>query len=139
MEERQALTPYILDFRYLLTDLTRYRDEDIRGVVQLRVALLLFKYIFRKELRERLPEILGLLDELASKRSGLEYLETVLRYISLGTDTLKPDELRQAVTQALTEVMKLCRLLPNSGFNKAFSQGFSKGSLKVRCWFSNVS
>ncbi len=70
MEERQALTPYILDFRYLLTDLTRYRDEDIRSAVQLRVALLLFKYIFRKELRERLPEILGLLDELASKRSA---------------------------------------------------------------------
>lgn len=58
--------------------LSAYSDEAIRGMVTLRVALLVLKYIFRKDWEDRLPGILGLLRELTARRSGLEYLETVL-------------------------------------------------------------
>lgn len=73
-----ALSAFLPDFRYLLCDLSAYSDEAIRGMVTLRVALLVLKYIFRKDLEDRLPGILGLLRELTARRSGLEYLETVL-------------------------------------------------------------
>ena len=125
VEKREALTPSIPDFHYLLTDLTRYRDEDIRGAVQLRVALLLFKYIFCKELRDRLPAILGLLDELAQQRSGLEYLETVLHYVSQSANQLKPDELRQAVTQTLTRGDEIMSTIAEQWIQQGVQQGLA--------------
>ena len=66
--------PFIPDFGYVLWDASGYRDEEIKGHVVLRVALLLLKYIFREDLRDRAPEILGLLRELSGKRSGLNTL-----------------------------------------------------------------
>ncbi len=73
----EALQGLLPDFRYLLCDLTQYRDEDIRGAVTLKVAFLLMKHIFSNDLVDRLPGILELLRDLLNKRSGLEYLETV--------------------------------------------------------------
>jgi predicted transposase/invertase (TIGR01784 family) len=123
VEERPVLAPYVPNFHYIVTDLTRYRDEDIRGEVHLRVAMLLFKYIFRDELRERLPAILGLLDELAQKRSGLEYLETVLRYVARGTDKLQPDELHQALTQVLTGKENIMPTIAEQWIQQGVQQG----------------
>ncbi len=40
------------------------------------------KYIFSDGLAERLPEIFGLLRELSAKRSGLEFLQTVMVYLT---------------------------------------------------------
>jgi predicted transposase/invertase (TIGR01784 family) len=95
-----ALQGYVPKFEYTLIDLSAWRDEDIRGQVILQVALRLFKYIFQPDLRQRLPGILGLLRDLVQQRTGLEYLYTVLRYLSQATDRLTPADLRQAVKQA---------------------------------------
>lgn len=46
-----------------------------------RVMLLLFKYIYKSELRHRLPEIFSMLGTLMEKETGMQYLETVLRYL----------------------------------------------------------
>jgi hypothetical protein len=99
------------------------------AAVQLRVAFLLFKYIFREELRDRLPEILSLLDELARKRSGLEYLETVLRYLSRGTDKLKPDDLPRAVTQALTRGDEIMPTIAEQWIQQGIQQGVPQGEV----------
>lgn len=72
----------------MICDISGYSDDEIKGMVMLRVAMLLMKYIFRDDLAERLPEILGLLRELAGKRSELEFLETIMIYLSRGTDRL---------------------------------------------------
>jgi hypothetical protein len=84
----------------LLTDLSRFSDDEIKGAVTLRVGLLILKHIFRGELQERLPGVLGLLRELSGQQSGLEFIETVLRY--LGSAAEMPEEdLKRAVIQAL--------------------------------------
>ena len=80
-----------------------------------------------KELRDRLPAILGLLDELAQQRSGLEYLETVLRYISRSVDTLKPDELRQVVTQTLTRGDEIMSTIAEQWIQQGIQQGIHQG------------
>jgi predicted transposase/invertase (TIGR01784 family) len=76
----EVFKPYIPDLTYLLTDLSRFSDDEIKGAVTLRVGLLILKYIFRGELQERLPGVLGLLRELSGQQSGLEFIETVLRW-----------------------------------------------------------
>ena len=100
-----ALRECIPDCIYYLIDLSRYRDEELQGAVMLHTALLTLKYIFRDDLRERLPEILGLLRELEQSSSGLDYVITLLRYLAQGasTERLNRDELRRVATAVLSE------------------------------------
>ena len=55
------------------------------------------KHIFSEDLGERLPEILKLLSNLVEKRSGLEYLETILRYAASGSDKIRREDIESAV------------------------------------------
>lgn len=96
-----ALVGYLPDFQYLLCDLSRYSDEEIKGIVNLRVAFLLLKHIFSDDLAERLPGILVLLRNLLDKRSGLEYLETALKYVASGTDSIEKERLEEVVIEVL--------------------------------------
>jgi len=96
-EELKCFAP---DFTYALCDLSRFSDEEIRGVVILKSTLLLLKYILRDELRDHLPKILGLLRELTDKKTGMEYLEIVLTYVSRGTDRVDEEDVRCAVEEA---------------------------------------
>ena len=126
------LERYLPDFHYELCDLSDFDDEEIKGAVVLRVAMLLFKYVFRDELLDRLPGILGLLRELTDKRSGLEYLETVLRYLSSGTDKVDKDDLRQAVETALPEIggkvmSTIAETWVEEGMQKGLQQGIQQG------------
>jgi len=92
-----GIIPYLPNFRYVLTDLDAYSDEELRGQVILRSALMVMKYIFRDELRGRLSGILTLLEELADQPTGLDYLYTLLRYLAHGTDKLSRTELASNV------------------------------------------
>jgi len=80
-----------------LWDLTRYRDEDIKGEALLRTTLLILKYIFSEDLKEQLPGILGFLRDFSEKRTGVEFIETLLKYLltaasaeSVGVDIILP-------------------------------------------------
>jgi len=95
------LEEFIPDFKYLLCNISDYSDDEIRGAVILRVGMLIFKYVFREELPERLPEILGLLRKLLTKRTGMEYLETILTYLVNATEKLTEEDLGKAVHSVL--------------------------------------
>jgi predicted transposase/invertase (TIGR01784 family) len=49
-----ALEKYQVNFSYLLHDLSKYRDEEIKGKVINKIFLLLFKYIHSDALEEKL-------------------------------------------------------------------------------------
>ncbi|MFP4393973.1 MAG: Rpn family recombination-promoting nuclease/putative transposase [Anaerolineales bacterium] len=97
----EALRAYWPSFKYELCDLSIYDDEEIKGEIRLRVGLLLLKHIFQEDLRDRLPEILGLLRELKEEASALSYLETVLRYVAHTADQVSWEGLREAAQKAL--------------------------------------
>ena len=129
---------FIPDFQYVLWDATRYRDEEIKGVAILRVALLLMKYIFREDLNDRLPGILGLLRELSEKRTGLEYIEAVLKYIVNGapTDNINYEDLKVAVNKALPhkggEIMPtIADTLREQGMQQGIQQGMQQGKIQA--------
>ena len=94
-----SLDHVVPGFEYLLYDLSEYSDEEIKGAVVLRVAFLLLKHIFSSDLPEKFPGILGLLKDLLNKRNGLEYLETVLRYVASGSDQIGSAEIEESVRQ----------------------------------------
>lgn len=49
------LRPYLPDFTYQLTDLSRHSDEEIKGEVLTQIALRLFHAIFDPQLGQQLP------------------------------------------------------------------------------------
>ncbi len=108
----EALISFLPNYNYWLCDLSRYSDEEIKGDIILRVTLLLLKYIMHDDLRERLPDILSLIQNLSELQTGLEYLETVLHYLARGTDKVSEDDLQQAIDIAFT--VRRCTYAYNS-------------------------
>lgn len=65
--DQQGFFRYAPDFQFLLYDLSRWSDEEIKGGVVARVMLLTMKYALRDELPEKLARILGLLRDMAER------------------------------------------------------------------------
>jgi len=123
-----ALDHVVPSFEYLLCDLSEYSDEEIKGSVVLRVAFLLLKHIFSSDLPEKFPGILGLLKDLLDKRSGLEYLETVLRYVASGSDQIGPEEIEDGVRQIFEG--KEGDIMPTAA-EHWIKQGMQQGTMKL--------
>ena len=126
------MRPYTPDFHHSLIDLSHYDDAEIKGEIRLRVALLTLKYVFRPELRDRLPGIVALLREVTAQESGLATLETLLRYLSVSTEWVSGQDLRQAVDQAFVEsggktMTTIAERWIEEGIQQGIQQGESQG------------
>lgn len=120
------LAPFLPDFQYWLFDLSQYSDEELQGEAYLRVMLLVLKYIFRDELRERLPEVMQLLTELSQQQYGLQYIEVVLRYLVAGTEKVDAQELQDAVETAF-QGGNLMGTIAQSWMEQGLEQGLLEG------------
>ena len=118
---------HIPDFTYVICDLSSHSDDEIRGMVMLRVAMLVMKHIFKDDLAERLPDILALLRDLAQRRSGLEFLETIMVYLSRGTGRLSEEKLGESVMAAFPETGGT---IMQTLAEKWFRQGETKGKIE---------
>ena len=87
---------FIPRFEHLLHDISHVDDESFRSSVDIRVFLMLLKYIFLPELNHKLPEILSLLLELKEKDRVTEYLPVIIKYI-LAVRKLSLAEIKEAV------------------------------------------
>jgi predicted transposase/invertase (TIGR01784 family) len=128
----EALAGYVPDFSYELYDLNRFSDQQIKGTVMAKVAMLLFKHIFDPQVRDKLPAVLSLLADLADKQTAGQYLETVFRYIINNIDDVSADELSGIVKDSLSAkqgemVMTLAEKLRKEGFEKGIQQGVQQG------------
>ena len=124
------LVGYIPDFGFELYDLHRFSDDQIKGTIMNRVMLLLFKYIFKPELRHKLPEIFVLLRTLMEKETGLQYLETVIRYLAsvLDEDELSLNQIKEMAEQAISKetgeyIMTLAEKLRKEGEKRGEKRG----------------
>ncbi len=128
----EALSDYIPDFSYALYDLTRFSDDEIKGTVMGRVVMLLFKHIFEPDLMEKLPQILSLMRELMEKETGMQYLETVLRYLFNTVDGVSTETIKEIVEQAFSKkeggfTMTLAERLRMEGKNEGKIEGKIEG------------
>lgn len=99
----EELVDYCPDFKYVLCDLSKHSDEELQGRANLRIFLELTKHVFTAEFEEKLHEVLRLFRELEDKEAGLEYFETVIRYIFNTRVDLAMEDLEEAVKQIVPE------------------------------------
>jgi len=77
---------FIPEFEYLLTDLSRYTNEEIKDKVfkkaSLEIALLLMRNVFNEvELEKNLSSFFEIGKQYFEEEEGLRFLESVVRYL----------------------------------------------------------
>jgi len=124
----ESLVEYIPDFRYVLYDLSEYSDDEIKGTVMARVTMLLLKHVFEPDLADRLPDIFSLLKELSKKKTGLQYFESLVKYVFSHVDDITVDKMQAIVHNALLEdkgeyIVTLAEKLRKQGLEQGLEQG----------------
>ena len=129
------MKPVIPDFEYFLWDASRFEDEAVIENIRLRAALLILKHIFDPDLGERLPRILALLRGLSGKRSGTEYIQTILTYVLSGSPRkhVTPDDVRDAVKGALEDTgsMDMIETIADEWIEEGIQKGIQQGSVNA--------
>lgn len=128
----EQLAAYVPDFSFLLHDLSRYSDNEIKGTIMARVAMLLLKHIFDGDLPDKLPEIFSLLKDLSEQETGLQYFESLIKYLFSNVEDITPEQIRSIVSNTLSEekgdfIMTLAEQLENKGLQKGLKQGLEQG------------
>jgi len=127
----KELSEYIPDFEYVLYDLSRYSDDEIKGTVLSRAVMLLMKHISDPDLIMKLPGIFLLMRDLLRQDTGLRYIETILRYLYSAAET-QPEEIINVLEQTLSEEgrkmgMTAADRLRKEGYDQGVHQGIQQG------------
>jgi predicted transposase/invertase (TIGR01784 family) len=128
---------YVPDYEYLLYDLSRYTDEQIKGEVQLRILFAILRDIFTKDDNTIINTILRAVEylrELSDRQTGIEYFETFMRYIMNAGQRLTKedvDEIIRKVEKTYPEgsevVMTLAEKFREEGIQEGKIQGIQEG------------
>ena len=119
----ETLRKYIPAFNFELYDVSHMPEEDIRGVVELRIILMAFRYIFHPEILKELKKIFQLFRELEDKTKFNEFLELLLIYIGSNVTNVKAEQLRESVSEALKEG----GVIMGTAFQELFDRGKEVG------------
>jgi predicted transposase/invertase (TIGR01784 family) len=96
----EPLAPFVPRFRYLLVDLSRLRDEEIRGQELLRTTFLAMLHVFDDDLKPRALRLLEELRPVASTEAGKEAVVALLHYFGNARDRADRSDLLDAVGEA---------------------------------------
>lgn len=131
------LKVYIPNFDYLLYDLSRYSDDEIKGVAQTKIGLTLLRDIFSPDTEKLLESFfrsVAYLNELEDRQTGVEYFETMIRYI-LGSSTRLTKKDMEKMIQRIETVfpegsdmsMTLADILREEGIEIGMEKGMEIG------------
>ncbi len=81
-------------FRYDLHDISARNAAEIKGDLLTRLIQLALRNIYSDEPRERLRELLNLIDTVIDQPTALDILESLLRYDVQGTRRLDEQDVR---------------------------------------------
>lgn len=128
----EGLRPYLPDFHYHLNDFSHLSDEMIRGQIWLRVSLSVLRAIFDPHLKDELGNLVELMFQLSEKRTGLEYIRTILYYLSKATDRVKREDLRQALLSQGSQGERVMNTIAQEFIQQGIKQGIEQGRLEEK-------
>lgn len=115
------------EMEYILVDLSAIPDQLLRERLELEIALSLFRHIRDENLLESFTRILPLLAELRHRKTGLEYIETILQYVYYVRSSDEWDELTGLVHQ-IDPVIE--EMVMKTAAEQHFQQGETAGLQK---------
>ena len=124
---------YIPNYEYLLYDISEYTDDEIKGSAYLRIMLTVLRDIFTKdetEIYKTFEKAAEYIKELENKQSGIEYFETMMRYIfSARTDLTKEtaNEIMSKLETTYPEGSELLMTLAQAFREEGKEEGIMKG------------
>ncbi len=129
---KEKLIKYIPDFEFVLYDLTQFSDNEIKGAVTSKGILLLLKHIFDPDIIDKLPKIFSFFKELQNQNTGLQYLETLLRYLFSTIDDITIDKIKDIMEASISDekgdlIMTLAEKLRSEGYEKGIQKGVQQG------------
>ena len=122
--------PFTPDFTYILRDFSYRSDESIRGEIWLKVFLAVLRAVSSPTLKEELFDLVGLLKELRSYKTGVEFIRAIMYYVSKATDRIQWQDLEKALIQQGIdgeEIMTIAQELQQIGFEKGLKEGREEG------------
>lgn len=119
----EGLRPYLPNFRYHLSDFSHLSNEDIRGEIWLRVSLATLRAIFNPHLREELGDLLTLAFQLSEQRTGLEYIRTILYYLSKATERVNREDLESALLRQGAQGEQMMTTIAQEYIDQGIEQG----------------
>lgn len=122
----EGLRPYQPDFQYHLSDFSHLSDEVIKGQIWLRVSVSVMRAILNPHLREELDNLITLIFQLSEQRTGLEYIRTILYYLSSATGKIKRQDLQRALLQQGEQGKKLMNTITQEIFQEGMQQGMEE-------------
>ena len=121
------LQQHIPQFHYKLHDFSHHSSTEIRGEIWLRVALMTLRTIFDPNLRDQFPQMINLIFQLREQKTGLEYIYTILYYLSAATERVDSDTMRQALLKQGQQGASMMATLAQQWINQGIEQGLEQG------------
>ncbi len=79
--------------------------------------------IFNPHLREELDDLVALMFQLSAQNTGMEYIRTILYYMSSATEKIKREDLQQALLRQGAEGKKLMNTIAQEFIQQGLQQG----------------
>jgi predicted transposase/invertase (TIGR01784 family) len=114
---------FIPDFKYLLLDISHEPDENIKGSPILQILLKTLKYIFKPEIKTKLPEIIQLFEEIKNKNNALDYLSALITYLVNAAGNLDNEEIEVTVSKVFSEGGEIMATIAEKLVNKGIDKG----------------
>jgi predicted transposase/invertase (TIGR01784 family) len=126
----ETLRPYLLNFLYQINDFSHLSDQEIRGAVWLRVCLSVMRAVHRPDLRHELKPLVELIFALWQQETGIEYVRTIMYYLTRTTGKANRELLKQALLEQGSQGEKVMETIAQSYIQEGIEQGLAKGMEK---------
>ena len=135
----ESIKRYIPDYEYIVYDFSPLSDREIKGNVKLKIFLEILKAIFKKEpdgFLEAVRIAFMAMEKLNQRTRGIDYLETLIRYIMSARQDIEFKDVYNAVKEISVEgseiIMTIAEQLINEGMQKGLEKGMEKGFLSAK-------
>ncbi len=132
--DSEEFSEFVPKFAYELCDLSALSETEIKGEAMLQLGLTAMRHIFSHNLNRELPEILDIMSK-SEEQGAIEFLGTVLRYLTSASDKITTEDLREALTETFPEkkneiMMTLAREWIEEGRQEGKLEGIKEGKLE---------
>jgi predicted transposase/invertase (TIGR01784 family) len=123
LDAPESIRAYSPDFHYQLNDFSHISDEEIRGEIWLRVCLSVMRAIYNPRLRHELRSLVKLIFELLEQDTGIEYIRTVMYYLTKGSERVSRAEMEQALLEQGAQGEKIMATIAQDYIQQGLQQG----------------